>query len=438
MINELSIKLQELLTKDAKEFAKESNFVIRESKLSGEKFAKGLIFGWQGNPDSTLNGLKDSFETFNLKITEQGIDKRFSKESSKFMELLLNKGLSSLLNSRKEVSSDILNKFSDVRIYDSSTISLPVELIDDWRGVGGSNGGKSNSAIKLSVSMSLKNGSLKIVLEDGFIQDKNSELIVKDVIKEGSLIIRDLGYFGLNSFDEIEKQGAYYASRLKSQTKVYKTSDKEIDIIDLMKNKNFIDIDVFVGKQKQLHSRMIVIRLPEELKKERIEEILKDAKRENKKVSDRKINLSQFNIFITNIPTEILSFKDVLKLMISRWQIELLFKLWKNYCKIDESRSKKPYRRLTELYAKLLGAIISHQIIIIAMWENIDRSMFKSIKTIQSNVLLISYSLDKSISELIESIEFICNKLKTCKVNKRNKNPATFELLSGLKEIYYA
>ena len=36
--------------------------------------------------------------------------------------------------------------------------------------------------------MSLKNESLKIVLEYGFIQDRNSALIVKDVIEEGSLM----------------------------------------------------------------------------------------------------------------------------------------------------------------------------------------------------------------------------------------------------------
>ena len=74
----------------------------------------------------------------------------------------------------------------------------------------------------------------------------------------------------------------------------------------------------------------------------------------------------------------------------------------------------------------------------LSMWENIDRSMFKAIQTIQSNVPLIAYSFSRGTEELIKSIEFICSKLKTCKVDKRNKKPSTSQLLLRLKRIHYA
>ncbi len=43
-----------------------------------------------------------------------------------------------------------------------------------------------------------------------------------------------------------------------------------------------------------------------------------------------------------------------------RWQIELLWKLWKAHGKLDTWRSYKPKRILTEIYAKLLGLLITH------------------------------------------------------------------------------
>lgn len=437
MIKELSTKLQELLEKEAEKLSKESKFVIRNSKLTGEKFAKGLIFGWQGNPDASLHQLKKTLDIFGVKISEQGLDKRFSKESAEFMELLLNKVLS-ILTISSQLNSELINKFSDIKIYDSSSIYLPTDLIEHWTGPGGTKGSKVNSVIKLSTSLSLKTGSLKIVLEDGFVHDNNSELIRKDKIEKGALLIKDLGYYSLECFKEISRHQAYYCSRLKSDTKVFSLSGKEINLVNLMANKNFIDKDVFLGKSQQLKCRMVIVRLPEQLREQRIEKLFKKAIREGKKISERKLSLSNFNIFITNLSPQELNLEELLILMKSRWQIELLFKLWKSYCKIDESRSEKPYRILTELYAKLIGVIISHNLMIIGMWKHLDRSMFKAIQVIQQYAILIAYSFNQGIDKIASIFEFICSKLDTCKINKRTKRPSNAELLKGLKNLNYA
>lgn len=437
MIKEFSTKLQDILIKKSEEYGKESGFVKRSSKLGGEKFAQGLIFGWQNNPESSLSDLKQTLLDLGVEISEQGLDKRFNIEALNFMELLLKQTMRTL-NEKKELSSELLSRFSDIKVYDSTTIMLPRELKDYWTGNGGSRGSKTTSSLKLSSSLSLKTGSLKIVMEDGFTQDKSSELITKEEVQVNSLSIKDLGYFSLKTFREMSENNRYFCSRLKCRTKIFSSIGKEIDIVKLMEGKSVIDKEVLVGVKELFNCRLLVVRLPEELKIKRINKIKKEAKREGLEPSKEKLLLAPFNIFITNTSIEKLSFHEVLIMMISRWQIELLFKLWKSYCQIDKSRSKKPIRILIEVYAKLIGAIISHQLMIIGMWENIDRSMFKAIKTIQKNIPIIVKSFSKGINELTESIQNVCKKLSLCRIKKRGKNPSTHQFISSSKQLNYA
>ena len=59
-------------------------------------------------------------------------------------------------------------------------------------------------------------------------------------------------------------------------------------------------------------------------------------------------------------PADQLCVDDVLQLARVRWQIELLFKLWKSHGQLDKSRSDNPWRVLCELYAKLIAMLIQH------------------------------------------------------------------------------
>jgi hypothetical protein len=84
------------------------------------------------------------------------------------------------------------------------------------------------------------------------------------------------------------------------------------------------------------------------------------------------------SILITNVPAARLTVQEALIVARTRWQIELLFKLWKSHGQIDESRSDKPWRMLCEVYAKLLAMLVQHWILVVCCWCYPNRSLTKA------------------------------------------------------------
>jgi IS4 transposase len=73
--------------------------------------------------------------------------------------------------------------------------------------------------------------------------------------------------------------------------------------------------------------------------------------------------LAGWTLVVTNVPRARLSLPEALVLLRLRWQIERLFRLWKEHGHIDDWRSKKPWRILAELYGKLCAMLIQQWLI---------------------------------------------------------------------------
>ena len=76
-----------------------------------------------------------------------------------------------------------------------------------------------------------------------------------------------------------------------------------------------------------------------------------------------------------------------------RWQIELMFKLWKSYGYIDQWRSEKPWRILCEVYAKLIAMIIQHWILLTGGWHYPKKSLVKASKVVVKHAFSIASAL---------------------------------------------
>lgn len=436
IIQEVSNNMQEILEIEGNKLSKETGFMKRKSKMTGSLFTQTLVFSWMSNPKASLSELSQVAMSLGVKISPQGIEKRFREESSKLLKGVLEKAVTKVI-SRDEISIKTLNKFSSVNVLDTSTISLPKELENVWKGCGGSKG--MNSALKIGVRLDLVSGELKgPLLEHGKVSD-NASLINKDIPEEGGLRIADLGFFSINKLKEINEKKAFFISRLKIQTNLYTNQDEKIDLLKLLKNKTILEKDIFLSEQK-LPVRLIAIKVSESEIKNRMKKLKEESRKSCREINKLREELIDFNIYLTNIPEDMVTFKEIIILTKVRWQIELLFKLWKNEGKIDEWRTLKPFRILTEVYAKLLAMVIQHWIILISCWSDFDRSLTKSVKIIQKNIsILIRDFNQKQFDNIESSLEYISSLFGSgIKINKRKKKPSTSQFLNKPESLNYS
>ena len=195
-----------------------------------------------------------------------------------------------------------------------------------------------------------------------------------------------------------------------------------------------LDIQIELGLKERVPCRLMAKRVSDKQAMVRRCKLISEAKAKGEKVSEKVLRLASWAILGCNVPYELLSIDESFVLMGTRWQIELLFKLWKSYGKIDEWRSEKPWRILCEVYGKLLVMIIQHWVLLAGCWAYPDRSLFKAVKTIQRHAMGLACAFASGcISRLREVLETIQRCLSVgCRINKRKKDPSTYQLLLAI------
>jgi hypothetical protein len=421
-VAQLSNILQQLLIHDAKEMGRTSGFIQRERKLNGASFAQSLIFGWQANPKASLEELCQSVRVCGVDISPQGLQERLnSPQANQFLYQLLLQGIGYLVQGTSN-RDDLLACFTGVYIQDSSKIELPSCLHTIWRG-----NQPQQATLKLHTVLDYQTGVFDLSLVSG--RDHDCPLQTVD-LPAGSLRLADLGYFKVKVFEQLNAQGVWWVSRLPARAGIWQ-DDKVTHVLTWLTQQASDRIDQCVEITAQrLACRIIAFRVPPSVAKERRKRVREAAKaRKKSRLKPETLALCEWTILLTNLPGEHFTADDVCCLQRLRWQIELLFKLWKQDLSLDEWRSQKPYQILSEIYAKLLLALIQHWCLLLGCWSSENRSLVKACQALRKHAFHLLAVLPH-FSALLQTLDLILPALTRCTVGKRKTRPATFQLLA--------
>jgi len=357
-------------------------------------------------------------------ISGQGLWKRITRpEVIVFIKTLLDKSFKQRCDSL--IDSNLFSYFKNVYIQDATHFSLPSVLSEAFPGSYSKYGNRATA--KIQAVFNFKKGCFSSFTLNSFRdndQKNSTEFIHK--LKKGDLIIRDLGYFVLDTFSQIKAKQVYFLSRFKYNISVFDLkTGKKLNLYKHLKKKEPLDLEVYLGNKKNLKCRFIAIPLSNTIANQRRR---KAKKSRNKKTNHSKeyLYLLGYNIYITNVPKQVWSGLNITQAYKTRWYIEILFKSWKSNLKIKENIPQRYInKQRAEFY--LYSALLMVNLLIMPIFKKMQLkvknklaiSIIKLSEFINQNIQMVInekinileqikyYSLYESRKKRINTIETI-------------------------------
>lgn len=412
---------------------KETGFIIRKpKKVRAIDFLKMLLFDPMQYDCPSLHQHAFGLDTTDCaKISKEGLSKRFNSAAVLFVQRIFESYMLDCIK-HEHIPTGLDKKFKSIRILDSTEFKVSDSLASVFPGYS-SAGALACAAIQFEYDI-LGKQVHSLTLGSANQSDKTYADQTMDNIAEGDLLLRDLGYYSVSSYEKIESRKAFYISRLKSQVKIYEQVNgeyKALEVSVLIKRirkgkKGFIDQTVYIGAREKKQVRILAWLLPEDAQKNR----LSKKKGKKGKVNRDDVLWSMLNVFVTNVTPEDLAIEQIYEMYKIRWQIELMFKTWKSVLKLNSVRKMKSDRLKCYLYAKLLWVLLCWDITAeaeVAVWSKKKKlvSIYKCyalLKSMAAELKNILFNVAQQLKEWLLKMQdyFSVYGLKENKKGRKN------------------
>lgn len=435
---------------DIEKGSETTKFIKRkDGKISGELYVVSFFLMILGGGTTLYNWTLQLCRLVDgLKISEQGLERKLEFRHIEFAKWLLSKSLQMQLNSiTDETDTDIeiekegldscdsnsykaYKDFNRILLQDSTCVNVPPNLADFFPSSFVKKGKSATARIQLTMDL-LSDNYEQITLGSFRDNDGKASKDILEIAQPKDLILRDKGYWSLDVFKALDKKGCYFLSRLKYGVNIFdKNNNKKLCLNKILKkakknNLPILDFNIVLGSKCRLYSRLIAIRLPEEVAAERRRKA-KNDRHSKANHSDDYLERLDWCIFVTNITEDVLTAKQVAKVYRFRWRIEIIFKVWKskfNFTYMFSKKSMKPSRAIITFYLLLAWLTLFfarlYNYFLIKVFHQTKRfiSIFKF-----AEFLSVFMQDESSVAKLMETPdEFIDLIASSCLYDKRSR-----------------
>ena len=320
--------------------------------------------------------------------------------------------------------------YQRILIQDSTLIKLPRRLFEVFSGV--KNAHTQSCHARIQATFDLLSG--KFIAFSIAPYSRNDMAAAYDIdVRPNDLILRDRGYFIPACIQKHKDMNADCIFRYQSSATLYRADTKEpIDLLQLLKQNDFIDMPVLLGTA-MIPARLIAAPVPEEIANSR----RMKAKKENKghNPSKKLLALMSWSIFITTIEEVGITFELIHTLYSLRWRIENIFKTWKSNFNFSKVHCVSENQLRVLLYSRLTSIVMLYEHMFLPLSNIIYKksgkilSLMKFMIYFNHNALHSTQSItqDRFSKGLIHSLEKYCTYQKRKRINFTEKMMAAFQ-----------
>ncbi len=337
----------------------------------------------------------------------------------------------------------MLTQFDRVLIIDSSGWKLNPKLQEQFRGTGGSG---ILAGIKLQFAFDFVSSTFAhFELTNGTTPDQRYANNIPSWLRKRDLILFDLGYFNLDVLNEIAALGTYFVCRYFNPTTIFIKKGDSFECLDLflllrtLKTRALFDIDVYLGGKTKIPCRLTVVQLSQEQRSKKLRKLNENAYQKGRTLSRDARFLASYNIYVTNVPRNVLSPSEVSQIYRLRWNIELLFKQFKSTMKLHVWNHGNEFRLRCEILGTLIIAaiIMAFHGIVQAMNiqnSNTEISFEKVFKLFKNNAYEILEAVTLPLKRLRRFVRNFFNLIfDNCRKESRTTRPSTLQALETQK-----
>jgi hypothetical protein len=440
-VAELHTTLHDLFHDTADQLATDTGFCQRQRRLTGSVFAKTLVFSLLDKHAPSLQDYADfASEHLHVAVSHNAVEQRFNDQAIDFLAALFAAALDRCFSARPALLP-LLRRFHGVYLRDASNLSLPSGLADLFPGRKGT-GGKPTAALKLVLEMEVTTGQFtELEVLSGLANEKTA-LVAAKPLPPGALLLEDMGFLDGERLQEYMLQGVYFLTRVPAWTAFFEKKARgkgyqRLDVVKWLRQAQgwHLERQVSVFHKQKLALRLLAVRVPPEVAEQRRQRVVQEAKRHGRPVSQKKLDLCEWNVLVTNAPGELIPASAGWEIRRVRWQIELVFRVFKSEGGIEKTQARTRERVLSELYAKLLAMLVLRWVLLAAGFRQLQHSGQPAARRVKKRAGSLLRALG-SAPQLDAQIKGLAQQIKKCAIQKHHKKPSTLDRLDALDAEY--